>query len=80
MGVFLWLPFPEVNDLDANMQTWYQLEESNFFKRWRHKKRTLCRKNFVAPQGIKFFRNGKFRWSEKHQSEINMIYIFGGQK
>lgn len=23
---FLWLPFPEVNDLDTDMQIWYQLE------------------------------------------------------
>lgn len=30
-GSFLWLPFPEVNDPDADMQIWYQLKENNFF-------------------------------------------------
>lgn len=45
-GSFLWLPFPELNDPDADMQIWYQLKIISFKKNEIIKVET-CRKKFI---------------------------------
>lgn len=32
MEIVLWLPFPEMNDPNADMQNYYELQENSYFK------------------------------------------------
>lgn len=38
MEIVLWLPFPETNDPNTDMQNYYELQENGYFKMWEHKK------------------------------------------
>lgn len=42
MEIVLWLPFPEMNDPNTDMQNYYELQENSYFKIWDHKKKYLA--------------------------------------